>query len=131
MKIYRNLVVFFTLLALSMPLSVSADSLTLYAAGSLKAALGDVAASYEKAYQTKVTTKFGPSGLLRKAIEGGENPDVFASANMAPVGTVKHEQHGFLLSGGFCLRFGEIGQPGETGCSSSPRGAIQNKAGQQ
>jgi len=82
-KIYRNLVVLFALLALSMPLSVSADSLNLYAAGSLKAALGDVAVSYEKTYKTKVTTKFGPSGLLRKAIEGGENPDIFASANMA------------------------------------------------
>jgi len=83
MKAYRRIAVFVALLVLSMPLSVSADSLTLYAAGSLKAALGDVAASYEKAYQKKVTTKFGPSGLLRKAIEGGENPDVFASANMA------------------------------------------------
>jgi len=83
LKINRNLVVFVALLALFMPLSVSADSLTLYAAGSLKAALGDVAASYEKTYKTKVATKFGPSGLLRKAIEGGENPDVFASANMA------------------------------------------------
>jgi molybdate transport system substrate-binding protein len=83
-KIYRYLVVFVALFALLMPLSVSAaDSVTLYAAGSLKAALGDVAASYEKTYNTKVTTKFGPSGLLRKAIEGGENPDVFASANMA------------------------------------------------
>ena len=30
-----------------------------------------------------MTTKFGPSGLLRKAIEEGEKPDVFASANMA------------------------------------------------
>ena len=83
MKIYRNLLVFAALLALFMPLSASADSLTLYAAGSLKAALGDVAASYEKTYKMKVATKFGPSGLLRKAIEGGENPDVFASANMA------------------------------------------------
>jgi ABC-type molybdate transport system substrate-binding protein len=83
MKLYRNLVAFLVLLALSMPLSASADSLTLYAAGSLKAALGDVASSYEKTYKTEVTTKFGPSGLLRKAIEGGENPDVFASANMA------------------------------------------------
>ncbi len=83
MKIYRNLVVFVALLALSMPLTVSADPVTLFAAGSLKAALGDVAASYEKTYKTKVTTKFGPSGLLRKAIEGGENTDVFASANMA------------------------------------------------
>jgi molybdate transport system substrate-binding protein len=83
MKVCRNLVVVLILIVLAMPFSVSADSLTLYAAGSLKAALGDVAASYEKTYQTKVTTKFGPSGLLRKAIEGGENPDVFASANMA------------------------------------------------
>ena len=83
MKIYRNYVVFVALLVLSMPLSVSADSLKLYAAGSLKEALGDVAASYERTYKTKVTTKFGPSGLLRKAIEGGENPDVFASADMA------------------------------------------------
>ena len=83
MKIYRYIVVFVAIFALFMPLSVSADSLTLYAAGSLKAALGDVAASYQKTYNTKVTTKFGPSGLLRKAIEGGEKPDVFASANMA------------------------------------------------
>ena len=85
MKIYTicSVFVFVALLALSMPLSASAESLKLYAAGSLKAALGDVAASYEKTYKTKVTTKFGPSGLLRKAIEGGESPDVFASANMA------------------------------------------------
>jgi len=65
------------------PMSVSADSLMLYAAGSLKAALGDVALSYEETYKIKVNTKFGPSGLLRQAIEEGENPDVFASANMA------------------------------------------------
>jgi ABC-type molybdate transport system substrate-binding protein len=83
MKIYRNYVVLVALLVLSIPLSVSADSLMLYAAGSLKDALSDVVASYEKIYETKVTAKFGPSGLLRKAIEAGENPDVFASANMA------------------------------------------------
>jgi len=83
MKIHRRLFGFAMLLTFLIPLSVSADSLTLYAAGSLKAALTDVAASYEKTYQTKVITKFGPSGLLRKAIEGGEKPDIFASANMA------------------------------------------------
>lgn len=70
------------LLALSMPLSVSADTLQLYAAGSLKAALSEAAASYEKIYSTKVETKFGPSGLLKKAIEEGANSDIFASANM-------------------------------------------------
>ena len=83
MKIQGICMVLVALFILSLPLSVSAEQLTLYAAGSLKAALGDVAVSYEKTYQTKVNTKFGPSGLLRKAIEGGENPDVFASANMA------------------------------------------------
>ena len=82
MKIYISCVVFVSLLALLLPFSASAEPLKLYAAGSLKAALGDVAASYEKTYNARVTTKFGPSGLLRKAIEGGENPDVFASANM-------------------------------------------------
>ncbi len=82
-KIYRTYVVFVALLVISMPLSVSAESLKLYAAGSLKEALSDVVASFEKTYKTKVTTKFGPSGLLRKAIVGGENPDVFASADMA------------------------------------------------
>lgn len=83
MKVYRKRVIFAALFFLCIPLAASADSVTLYAAGSLKAALGDVAAAYEKTYATKVATKFGPSGLLRKAIEGGENTDVFASANMA------------------------------------------------
>jgi ABC-type molybdate transport system substrate-binding protein len=46
MKVYRKLVVFVAFLVISMPLSVSADSATLYAAGSLKAALGDVAAGH-------------------------------------------------------------------------------------
>jgi len=83
MTIYRIYVVFVALLFVSMPLSASADSLKLYAAGSLKVALDDVVGSYEKTYKTKVTTKFGPSGLLRKAIEEGENADIFASADMA------------------------------------------------
>lgn len=83
MKNYLNYVVLVALIVLSMPLSLSAESLKLYAAGSLKAALDDVVASYEKTYKTKVITKFGPSGLLRKSIEGGESADVFASADMA------------------------------------------------
>ncbi len=83
MKFCRNYLVIITLFVLSIPLSVSAESLNLYAAGSLKTALSEVASSYEKIYKTKVATKFGPSGLLTTAIEGGENADVFASANMA------------------------------------------------
>ena len=70
------------LLVLVAPVSGLAGSLQLYAAGSLKAALGEIAAAYEKAYQTKVEMKFGPSGMLKDGIEAGENPDVFTSANM-------------------------------------------------
>lgn len=82
-KICRSYMAIATLFVLSIPLSVSAESLNLYAAGSLKTALGEVVSSYEKIYKTKVATKFGPSGLLVTAIEGGEIADVFASANMA------------------------------------------------
>jgi molybdate transport system substrate-binding protein len=83
MKNCRSYLVLVAILVLSIPLSASAESLTIYAAGSLKAALGDVVTTYEKTYKTKVATKFGPSGLLVKGIESGEKPDVFASANMA------------------------------------------------
>lgn len=82
MKINRTAVVLMVLIAFSIPFGASAGSLQLYAAGSLKQALGDVAAAYERTYQIKVATQFGPSGLLRKSIEGGERPDVFASADM-------------------------------------------------
>lgn len=81
MSVFRNLAVVVAVLLWCRPV-LPANTLTLYAAGSLKAALGDVAASYEKTYQTRITKKFGPSGLLTKAIEGGETPDLFASANM-------------------------------------------------
>jgi ABC-type molybdate transport system substrate-binding protein len=63
--------------------AITADALSLFAAGSLKAALTDVARSYEQAYGTPVETDFAASGLLRERNEGGERPDVFASANMA------------------------------------------------
>lgn len=82
MIIANKHIFFAALLSLLLPLPVSANSLQLYAAGSLKAALSEVAASYEKIYTIEVTTKFGPSGILKKAIEEGENPDIFASANM-------------------------------------------------
>ncbi len=83
MKRSKCTILGYVLIASLIPWSVSAnESVMLYAAGSLKAALTDVAAAYEQKYRIQVNTKFGPSGLLRKAIEDGETPDVFASANM-------------------------------------------------
>ena len=63
-------------------LPASAEAVKLHAAGSLKAAMTDVAAAYSESTGVAVETAFSPSGLLRERIEGGEASDVFASANM-------------------------------------------------
>jgi ABC-type molybdate transport system substrate-binding protein len=76
------------LLTLAAPPAEAADRVTLYAAGSLKAALTDVAAACEAAYGTPVATEFAASRLLRERIEGGAPADLFASANMGHPGTL-------------------------------------------
>ena len=60
----------------------AAETISLYAAGSLKDALTDVAKAYEAKSGHKVAMKFGPSGLLKKEIADGGKADIFASANM-------------------------------------------------
>jgi molybdate transport system substrate-binding protein len=59
-----------------------ADMIQLYAAGSLRAALTEVAKSFEAETGNSVQAKYGPSGLLKDEIAGGARADVFASANM-------------------------------------------------
>ena len=59
-----------------------AETALLHAAGSLKAALGDVADQFTDEHDIEVDRVFGASGLLRERIEGGETAQVFASANM-------------------------------------------------
>lgn len=53
-----------------------------YAAGSLKVVLGEVAEAYETAQGVPVAGTFGASGLLKERLETGAAADVFASANM-------------------------------------------------
>ncbi|MCF3594431.1 molybdate ABC transporter substrate-binding protein [Rhodobacteraceae bacterium LMO-12] len=60
----------------------SAQEVHLHAAGSLKAAMTDIADAFEAANSASVARNFGPSGLLRERIEKGETAEVFASANM-------------------------------------------------
>ncbi len=60
----------------------AAETISLYAAGSLKAALTAVASAFEATSSNKVQAKYGPSGLLRKEIADGAPAHVFASANM-------------------------------------------------
>jgi molybdate transport system substrate-binding protein len=66
-------------------LSVAAkasDSVSLYAAGSLRDALNEVAQIFEARTGTTVRAKYGPSGLLKEEIAAGAPADLFASANM-------------------------------------------------
>lgn len=60
----------------------TAASLSLYAAGSLDAALSEVARAFTMSTGTRITATFGPSGTLRARIEAGETADIFASADI-------------------------------------------------
>lgn len=52
------------------------------AAGSLRSALTELARAYDRETGAAVEPSFGPSGLLKERIAGGEPAQVFASANM-------------------------------------------------
>jgi molybdate transport system substrate-binding protein len=67
--------------AMSMPAAAS-DPVLLHAAGSLRAALTEVARAFEGASGLKVEAKFRPSGVLKDEIAAGARAQVFASANM-------------------------------------------------
>jgi molybdate transport system substrate-binding protein len=62
--------------------AVAAEPIVLYAAGSLRSALTEVAGAFEAASGQKVEAKYGPSGTLKDEIAGGARAEVFASANM-------------------------------------------------
>ena len=67
-------------LAASLVISAQAqDPIRVYAAGSLRSPLNEIAASYSG---VKIEVVYGASGLLRDRIANGERPHVFASANM-------------------------------------------------
>jgi molybdenum ABC transporter molybdate-binding protein len=61
-----------------------AETIRLYAAGSLKTALTEVARAFEARASggVKIEAEFAASGLLRERIEKGERVHVFASANV-------------------------------------------------
>jgi ABC-type molybdate transport system substrate-binding protein len=69
-------------LAIMMTPAMAEETVLLHAAGSLRAALTDVAKAFEATGLGKVQAKFGASGLLKDEIAGGAKAEVFASANM-------------------------------------------------
>lgn len=69
---------------LVMPVASKAESVNLYAAGSLKAALSEAVQTFESQNlgNTRVESTFGASGLLRERIEKEKAAHVFASADL-------------------------------------------------
>jgi molybdenum ABC transporter molybdate-binding protein len=67
-----------------------APAVRLHAAGSLRAAMTDIARAYSEAYGVTVTPIFGGSGLLKDRLATGEPGDVFASADMGNPQALTH-----------------------------------------
>src|SRR5262249_35035634 len=61
--------------------AVAQETLTVFAAASLKNALDDVDAEFTKTTGIKVTASYAASSALAKQIEQGAPADVFASAD--------------------------------------------------
>jgi molybdenum ABC transporter molybdate-binding protein len=70
------------LLAMSSAAAADAPAVRLHAAGSLRAAMTDIAKAYKDVYGVDVVANFGASGGLKDRLAGGEPGDVFASADM-------------------------------------------------
>jgi ABC-type molybdate transport system substrate-binding protein len=75
-------------LAIGMSIMVSTaaggqqPSVQLFAAGSLRAPMTEIAQAFTASAGLAVNATYGPSGLLRQRIEKGEPADVFASADV-------------------------------------------------
>jgi molybdate transport system substrate-binding protein len=78
--------------------SAGADSLTAYAASSLREAIGDMAWDYSATHGIEIKTTFGPSRLLRERIEKGEAVDIFASADLSHPMQLKQDGRAELVA---------------------------------
>lgn len=67
----------------------SAGGVEVYAAGSLRGVVAELAADSAAALGTEVTATFGGSGTLRERIESGEKPDLFLSADLGSPRTLE------------------------------------------
>ncbi|RCJ41058.1 hypothetical protein A6770_36380 [Nostoc minutum NIES-26] len=68
--------------AVNVTIPTQAFAVTLYAAGSLRGALSEVASGFTQEFGIPVTTEFASSGSLKDRLLAGEKADVFASADL-------------------------------------------------
>ena len=79
----KRALAFIAAAVLSFAAAAQEPAVKVLAAGSLRAALTDVARAFEAAAPgRRVELGFGASGLLKDRLAAGERADVFASANM-------------------------------------------------
>ena len=60
----------------------AAETVEIFAAGSLRGVVGELAKEAGPALDIEVKSSFGGSGLMRERIEKGETPDLFLSADL-------------------------------------------------
>ncbi|CUH64347.1 Molybdate-binding periplasmic protein precursor [Thalassovita gelatinovora] len=79
------------------PLAASAGQVTVFAAASMKTALEDVAADWQRQSGHKATLSFAGSSALARQIEAGAPADLYLSANSGWMDRL--EEQGLLRSG--------------------------------
>ena len=80
-RLFAILGLFIALTGVPLP-AVAQDSLTVFAAASLRNALDDADAAFSKATGVKVTASYAATSALAKQIEQGAPADVFVSADL-------------------------------------------------
>jgi len=83
-------IAFGVLFAASSVMGAQDQAMHVYAAGSLRGAMSEVAQAFTASGGPPVNATFGASGLLRERIEKGEAFDVFASADMGNPQALAH-----------------------------------------
>jgi molybdate transport system substrate-binding protein len=74
------------------------SKLTVFAAGSLREALGVIAEDFGAAHKIRIRTEFGPSGRMRERIEHGEQADLFASADIGHARTLVEQGRATVMA---------------------------------
>jgi ABC-type molybdate transport system substrate-binding protein len=72
--------------------------LTVFAAGSLREALGAIAEDFGAVHKVQIRTEFGPSGRMRERIEHGEQADLFASADTGHARTLVEQGRATVMA---------------------------------
>jgi molybdate transport system substrate-binding protein len=81
---FASLIIAFVAASIVMPQRVAAqDTLTVFAAASMRNALDDFNADFTKTTGIKITASYAASSALAKQLEAGAPADIFISADMA------------------------------------------------